>query len=122
MRWQRQRASLKLLDTEPRRTVNAEVHQHLLAPQRPAFVENRVREKAAPFPRMPVLDDELEMMPGIRLVRARQPEAEVLLTLGAFVRLGGLGDAQVVHPEDAALSFLEGAGLGIGRGRETGAA
>ena len=75
---------VKLLDLQPGRTVNFQVHHHLLAPERPAFIENGVGEQTTPFPGMPVGGDELQMMTRIGFVRAGEWNAEMLLLFGEF--------------------------------------
>ena len=79
---------VKLLELQPRRAVNAQVHHHLLAPERPAFVEDGVREEPPPTSGVAIGRDELKVMAGIRLVRRGQAQAEVLLSLGEFIGFG----------------------------------
>src|SRR5438067_7371552 len=92
---------VELDEPRVRRVVNCKFDAHFFAPERPAFVENRVREKPPQFAWMPVLNDELHVMARIALVRARELEAKVLPDFRApFFRVGLLA-AQVVDPENA---------------------
>jgi hypothetical protein len=54
------------------------LHGEFLAPHRPAFVENGVREKAAQAAGVLELNDKLQVMPGISLVHRGEFQAVVL--------------------------------------------
>src|ERR1051325_4322388 len=98
---------MKLLHLQPRRTLDFQVHDHLLAPKRPAFVKDSMGEQATPFARMPVCRYELQMMARISLMRAGEAEAEMLLLFGEFFGLSLFREAEVVYPKNAALPFFK---------------
>ena len=79
---------VELLQFQFARLDDPEVNTHLLAPKRPALIKDRVLIKHPP-PLAPVgvREDELQMMPGIRLVRAGQFQPEVLLAFREFFRV-----------------------------------
>src|SRR5437016_3719204 len=68
-----------------------------------------------PFSRMLVGRDELQMVPGIGLVRAGQGESKVLLLLGQLLGWSGFQEAQIIYPKDPALLLFKCAGIGICR-------
>ena len=77
----------------------------LLAPHRPAFVEDRVRRQAAQFAGVAVLNCELKVVARIGLVDARELQAEMLPNLREL--LPGIGNAQaeIIDPKNALLFF-----------------
>ena len=94
------------------------IDAELLAPERPAFVKDGVREHAAQVARMTVLHDELQVVTGISFVRAGQFQAEVLGDFGPAPRFVPRVLGQIVDPENAGLIGIEGSGCAVGGGRE----
>src|SRR6267142_2539276 len=108
---------VQLLHFQPRRTIDFQIHHHLLAPQCPPLVKHRMRKKPPPFARMPIRSHKLEMMSRIRLVRTGQSKTEMLLLLGKLFGLARFRHTQIVHPKNSTLSFLECGWLSICRRR-----
>ena len=79
------------------------LHGEFLAPHRPAFVENRVREKAAQAAGVLELNDKLQVMPRIGFVNRGEFQAMVLTDFGEFFLRMLLVQTQIVHPKDAGL-------------------
>ena len=63
---------VELDDVGPRRSINFQIRHHLLAPKRPPFIKDCVREQRSPLARVGVGSDELQMMPRIRLMCGRE--------------------------------------------------
>ena len=82
---------------------NPLVDAHSLAPERPAFIKNRVRKEPPQPARVPVLDDELHVMPRVGLVGAGQLHPEMLPRFRPLLRRVAHPGPQVVDPEDAGL-------------------
>src|ERR1035441_2140885 len=105
---------VQLLYGQPRRAVDAQVQQHLLAPQRPAFVKDRMGKQPPPAARMMIRRHELQVMARVAFVGAGKGQTEMLLLLGELPGPRALGGAQVVHPEHPALGLHECARLLVG--------
>src|ERR1035437_6012146 len=88
---------MQLLYGQPRRAVDAQVQQHLLAPQRPAFVKDRMGKQPPPSARMTIRRHELQVMARVAFMGAGQGQTEMLLLLGEIPGPRALGGAQVVY-------------------------
>src|SRR5579883_2335048 len=73
-----------------------------------------MRKQPPPFARMLIRRDELEMMPRVGLMRARERQSKMLLLFGQLFRRGVFGLAKIVHPKDALLFAVECARMSVG--------
>jgi hypothetical protein len=72
---------MQLLHSQPSGPINAQIHHHLLAPKRPPFIKNGMREQTPPFSGVTVGGDELQMMARVSFMGTGQRNSEVLLPL-----------------------------------------
>ena len=89
-------------------------HRELLAPHRPALVENRVGKKTAQAAGVLKLDHKLQVVAGVGFMDGREFQAVVLADFGKFFIWIFLIQTQVVHPEDAGLVFGKWLGRAVG--------
>jgi hypothetical protein len=97
---------------------HALIDGHLFAPQRPAFVKNRMRKKPPQFARVLILHHELQVMARVSFVRTGEFQAEMLGDLRRLPFRARLGGAEIIHPKDPGLIAIIRARLMISRGRK----